>query len=337
MSNIYLYADESGNTGTNLFDNSQPYFYMATLFSPIDIDKNEQFKNDFMNILNNENELHFNDLDKNNLTIISEQILQLFEHYNITSLLTIIEKKYLPKIHFFNTFFDSGLNPKVPSNMYQQRMHRFIALAIVLEDFTDSDAKTFYSLIEDEDYIEISNFINKIQKKVIQNESEELTNILNPIFEFAKQKPQECLSNFNKKELLPNFFVLPLIMEHTIKTYPNKKAIFKHDYNSKIFKGMNHIIDIACNYKMNDDAFGSFAHMTKNNIFSNGIQFIDSKNSLGIQLSDFVVSFAKAHHEDKIDTFSCTKMCEYIEQTSMNGVGQDFTNGELKSYEQHIK
>ncbi len=33
-----VYTDESGNTGENLFDTSQPYFWTGTLVSLFDID-----------------------------------------------------------------------------------------------------------------------------------------------------------------------------------------------------------------------------------------------------------------------------------------------------------
>ena len=40
----FLFADESWNSWTNLFDESQPYFYIATLFSDMNIDSDEKFK-----------------------------------------------------------------------------------------------------------------------------------------------------------------------------------------------------------------------------------------------------------------------------------------------------
>ena len=38
---MFFYIDESGNTGLNLNDNSQPYLYYGVLSSPIDLDSSE--------------------------------------------------------------------------------------------------------------------------------------------------------------------------------------------------------------------------------------------------------------------------------------------------------
>jgi len=35
---IYAYTDESGNTGNNLFDDTQPWFWTGTLLSKDDLD-----------------------------------------------------------------------------------------------------------------------------------------------------------------------------------------------------------------------------------------------------------------------------------------------------------
>src|SRR5262249_39731384 len=38
MTNLFAYTDESGNTGMNLFDPAQPWFWTVTLVAPHDLD-----------------------------------------------------------------------------------------------------------------------------------------------------------------------------------------------------------------------------------------------------------------------------------------------------------
>jgi integrase len=47
MPNLYAYADESGNTGMNLFDPNQPWFWTVTLVAPHDLDPPAQEKHQY--------------------------------------------------------------------------------------------------------------------------------------------------------------------------------------------------------------------------------------------------------------------------------------------------
>lgn len=338
MEKVFLYADESGNSGTNLFDLSQPYFYIATLFSNTDIDSDEKFKNDFLAILGDREELHYNEINSDELINISENIVDLFTKYNITGLLTIIEKKYLPKVHFFNTFFDSGINPHIDPLMYGRRLERFFVLFGVVKKFSNEYSKEFHTLWKDQNFSEISKFIKKLHKIIIQGEEQNFINIINPILNYAEENPESFLPKFDKKYLLPNFHALPLIMHYTRTKYPNKKAIFKHDHNSKIFKGLPSIIlEKAYNFDFDTSDFSLITDMRKDHTFSEGIAFIDSKNSYGIQLADFIVSFFKAYNEDKINKAEFNKICSFVEELPYSGISEQITINEICSYEKYFK
>lgn len=337
MEQIFLFADESGNSGTNLFDMSQPYFYIATLFSDIDMDSDEQFKNDFLFILGQREELHYNEINNDELISISEGILDLFTKYNISALLTEIEKSYLPKIHFFDTFFDSGINPHIDPIMYGRRMERFFILFGVLKKFSNEHSQEFYTLWQGQKYDEISLFIQKLHTIIIKNESKNFINTINPILNYAKDNPEKFLPKFDKKYLLPNFHALPLIMHYTREKYPNKKAIFKHDHNSKIFKGLpSKILEKAYNFDFDTSDFSLITDIRKDNSFSKGIEFIDSKNSYGIQLSDFIVSFFKSYNENKINKSDFTKMSSFIESLPRYGISEQITINEICSFKKYV-
>jgi hypothetical protein len=180
MSNkIYLYTDEAGNTGTDLFnDIHQSFFYTATIFSKKDIDINKNIKNKFETILltlQSDNsqikEIHFTELNEEEKSFVTNEIIDILEEYNLELLISIIEKKYLPKLFFIDEFFDSGINPIIPFDIYNIRIHRFFLVFGITQNFTDEDSERFYKLFRSMDTEKIILFIKEIKPKLLNNQS----------------------------------------------------------------------------------------------------------------------------------------------------------------------
>jgi hypothetical protein len=109
---IYLYADEAGNTGTDLFnDKNQPIFYTSVIFSKndIDIDIDVNIKEDYQKICDEflksgVSEIHFTELSPEERKNVSKAMLELIKRYDLKVFISLIEKKYLPKLFFIDEF-----------------------------------------------------------------------------------------------------------------------------------------------------------------------------------------------------------------------------------------
>ena len=115
---MFFYIDESGNTGLNLNDNSQPYLYYGVLSSPIDLDLSELPELlDIRKILSVKR-IHANEIGYEKLSKAYELFVKLIKKYELKFDLYKIKKRDYILISFFDQLFDQGLNPAVPWNWY---------------------------------------------------------------------------------------------------------------------------------------------------------------------------------------------------------------------------
>ena len=115
---MFFYIDESGHTGTNLFDPSQPLLYYGVLSSNANLDILGQ---DPFPLLRNQlgvERLHAAELGNRRLVSIVEELTRVQRKYEITFDLYRVVKADHALICFFDQVFDQGLNPAVPWTAY---------------------------------------------------------------------------------------------------------------------------------------------------------------------------------------------------------------------------
>lgn len=115
---MFFYVDESGNTGLNLNDNSQPYLYYGVLSSPVDLDSSEL--PELIDIRENLSvtRIHANEIGYDKLSKVYKLFIELIKKYNLKFDLYKLNKRDYIVISFFDQVFDQGLNPVVPWNWY---------------------------------------------------------------------------------------------------------------------------------------------------------------------------------------------------------------------------
>jgi len=342
---IYLYADEAGNTGTDLFnDKNQPYFYTSVIFSQKDVDIDQNIKKDYQQICDDYlqsdvSEIHFTELLTEERKNISKAMLELIKKYDLKVFISLIEKKYLPKLLFIDEFFDCGLNPKVPSEMYNVRMYRQILTFGIVSEFTDEDSEIFYKLFANQDNVGLISFIKEMIPKITKNKPQGHIDLVVNSLNYVIENIESFAFKMDKKRLLPNFHILNLIMHYSRQQYPNKEAIFKHDYNSNILKGMpKKLFNQVCkSFDVNMEDFSLISDIKEDKIFKNGIVFDDSQNSIGIQIADFFVSSFRLYFENKLNKEESEELITFLEnEIPINGISFKHTLSEICKYEKYI-
>ncbi len=90
---LFAYTDESGNTGHNLFDPNQPYFWTGTLLTHSDIDATSWDQHETWTATLGVNELHGNELGIGRINKIAESVLSFLETQQAQFVFTQIEKR----------------------------------------------------------------------------------------------------------------------------------------------------------------------------------------------------------------------------------------------------
>lgn len=298
VNNVFIYADESGNTGQNLWDSHSPFFYQGAIISYGDIEsiistEIEEYCQEF-----GVKRLHAFDLGEVKVVDVCEKLLSLIKKYNWKFHCTTVEKSYLPAIKFVDTFFDFIDNQVVEPDWFLKEQNRhYICLVIDHLMASDNLGQEFWNclILQNKDEakkvcIEImarnkkmgTSDINKIIEKVILS-------ALNDIDRFTFFAEKGRIKNIYKGHT-PNMIGFHSLLSEAhefCKQNHSSVSKFTHDLSDEFKKTM----------RQDHKSFEKI-HIQKNNGFFKIIytdyalgEFIleSSKNSYVLQLVDLIL------------------------------------------------
>lgn len=133
---MFFYIDESGNTGNNLFDSTQPVLSYGLLSCPVNLDIRARGIHRKMLRRLGVTTLHANELREQGLAEIGDLLLQLHKEVRFDFDYYFVNKRDFALVTFFDHVFDNVLNPAVPWTLYQTPM-RYVALIKLAALFDD--------------------------------------------------------------------------------------------------------------------------------------------------------------------------------------------------------
>jgi hypothetical protein len=127
---MYFYIDESGHTGSNLFDPDQSVLYYGVVSSDVDLDTEAQAAVQVLRDRLGVARLHSNELGVARLTLIAKDVARITADFRLTFDLLKVMKPDHALISFFDQTFDQGLNPAVPWMWYWSPMKYLLLFAV---------------------------------------------------------------------------------------------------------------------------------------------------------------------------------------------------------------
>lgn len=109
---LYAWADESGNSGLNVFDAGQPMFWSGTLISPTDLDGASSSHAKWLAKAQT-TELHGKELHFSGLNKIGDSVQDFLRENNCRFVLTQIDKEFHVVTTFVAMIFASDVNEAV--------------------------------------------------------------------------------------------------------------------------------------------------------------------------------------------------------------------------------
>lgn len=140
---MFVFIDESGNSGQNMADKDSPFFYHLALLSKynIDLDLNGRIKKLLKS--HSLDELHGAEIS-NLLDELSPTILQELKDNNASFYYAEVEKSYLTYAKLYDTIFDNVENQGVRWTAYQLRPLRLMLLCNIIGIVDEKIAIDFY-------------------------------------------------------------------------------------------------------------------------------------------------------------------------------------------------
>jgi hypothetical protein len=218
---MFFYIDESGNTGTNLFDENQPHLYYGCLSAEKNLDEtlNEDIKQ--LRELSKIRYLHASELGIQGIEKIIPKLVQLIDKHSINFSLQMLKKEDFAIICFFDQVFDQEVNPAVPWSMYYTPL-RYILLINLFHLFDKKLKKLAWDArIQQNDNksnVRLQKLCEILLSNLHKNNSfdTKIRDVLNDGLNWAKTNPEKIYYNVsngdNAKQIAPNLICFQSIL-----------------------------------------------------------------------------------------------------------------------------
>lgn len=309
---LFFYVDESGNTGTNLFDEKQLMLHYGVLCSQTDLDISAK---DLIKSAKNYlgvSRLHANELGFKGLESIVDYLYEFDEKYIPWFGIYSVKKIDFALICFFDQVFDQGINPAMTWSGYWTPLRYVLLFKIAMLFDIDLLQKAWAARIELDDEkssIMLSQICDDLLVRIRIIPDERSRKIISDTLHWAGTNPDKLSYNCeNKDEILsvaPNIIGFQSVM-HSIADKigsPDIPARIIVDHQSQFNKAQQTLADY---YKIGRDKNPIWEMgpglpvIDLSNIPKIPIEFKSSHESVGLELVDIYLWLSKQIIEGNI-------------------------------------
>ena len=294
---LFAWADESGNSGLNVFDTGQPMFWSGTLISPMDLDTGASVHADWLSATQS-TELHGKTLHFSGLNKIADSVRDFLRRNSCKFVLTRIEKEFHVITTFVTIVFDSDVNETVAPLYDHVPIFRKDIAKEFMSIFHLRDRKEFWSAYLKRDLGAFSKLLLNLELRVRELCVEErLAGFICEALSWARVNPARIMHAPISLEESPNARALLLLVDgiHKMAGAEARVIRFRHDEQPEFGKMF------VADFEKIKNAFGplgspyapAYAHPV--HLFDCGLELVSSRTSLGLQLIDVLLYLMSRH------------------------------------------
>jgi hypothetical protein len=250
----------------------------------------------------NTHELHGNELGLGKIDLIANELADILLQKDIGLFFARIDKVYLAKLKFFDTYFDNGLNKAVCAHRYGVRSLRLILANKVTELIDDNMAKCFWTAYKTNNYRRLKELINKVYSNASKITDEKAKEVIQDALLWASENICIFSNALPPNYDVPNTAAMSMLianLNHRYRDIDVEFVKFIHDEQNEFKKVLKEVFDyihVAIpNYKPN--AIASDIEIIDK--YSCDFEMRNSKESLGLQFIDILLWFTKKFAQDK--------------------------------------
>jgi uncharacterized protein DUF3800 len=144
---LFAFVDETGNTGSNVFDEAQPDFFTGALITKSNFDVLHKKTLRAICQKHGFRSLHASVLGFGPIEKIAPDLLNLLKKVDARFFVSRVEKRYLVATKLYDTFFDSGENPAANWNAYNVRVMKLTLCFKLATILTDEIEREFWAML----------------------------------------------------------------------------------------------------------------------------------------------------------------------------------------------
>lgn len=314
---LIAYADESGNTGQDLFNDSQPYFWTGALLSPVDMQiAGRKAHQDWQRALGVK-ELHGSELRLEGIAKIALDLRNFLASNSSSFVISKVEKVYHAGTTLAWVLFDSDFNMAVsPRHDHAPLLKRMLSLAI-LDFLREKDLKSFWFAYQKRDLHSFATILETLQFRILEIDGDKrMKELLLDALAWGAQNPGEILRNAGDQSDSPNILAVGLLLNGINEHLPELSRVVKfvHDEQSQFGRSIMSEYEKNKNIThMGDHPFLPVRLVRVKN-FSCPIEFVSSHTSIGLQIIDVILWLVK-RTEERPETplpENCADLLDYV-------------------------
>jgi len=320
---MYAYVDETGNTGSNIFDPEQPVFMTAALITKTNFDI--VHKKDIKRISRTigEDVLHANVVGIERIEQIAGDLLNLFKRCDARFFVSRIEKRYLAATKFVDTLFDSFENKAVPWHVYNMRPMRLLLVFKVASILTEDTAKKFWSSIlekrESRAYEIYLESLQELKEYIAELPDQRSRQLITDAIDWATENPESIYIHTNSKAArlghLPNLAAFPNLLdgiEQRSKLWKRKVIEIVHDRQSQFEGTLRDWHDLFRNAAPDVITWTMGEKYTLRRVEGSDFRISSAQESAGIQAVDTVLWLFKRVIEEQPLGYRSARLMNHV-------------------------
>jgi hypothetical protein len=327
MHALNAWTDESGNSGQNLFDDDQPFFWTATLLSPMDLDEAGKLHHQRWLQSLGATELHGNDLGVARINSIAESLKELLEQSHAQFIFTRIEKQFHAGGKLVGLILDSEANRAVsPAHDFIPMLRRKLTFDL-FRYLTFRELKDFWNAYGRKDLNAFRRILGNLQLRVYnQHKDRRAREVLLDALGWAAANPEAILHTSRRDSDSPNILAMLLLLEgiHQVSDRACKVIRFVHDDQNEFGKSMARCFESTKNVRGSGAGQSQWFQLKTVKKFACPIEILPSYSSVGLQAVDVILYLMSKYIEGSYlpRRDACAALAEYITRVA---ILRDFT------------
>ncbi|MGP9819903.1 DUF3800 domain-containing protein [Salinarimonas sp. NSM] len=319
---IYAYVDETGNTGHNLFDKTQPDFFTGALITRGDFDASHGMRTrEIARHLGHES-LHGKELGFWRIEDVSKDLYQIFQSSRAHFFVSRVEKRYLLATKVFDVLFDSGENAAVAWHHYNLRLQRLMLTFKLASVMQENSARLLWNCIlepnEKRAYAGLPVACKAILGDVESLKDPRAKEVLQAGLIWARDHPESIQIYVERKQSRQGHFPNLVAFTNLLKGLDNLSSLWRrpvhkitHDEQSEFSKTLTAYHTMFSN--ASEETFRWAGEEHKFQLVPSS-QLIISKDSLspGVQIADVVLWLYHQFRKGKELPSGCLMLVMYV-------------------------
>lgn len=306
---MFIYADESGNSGRNIFDD-QEYYHQGAILAVTDMEPAVEAVIRPILEAKGITRLHAHELPRREVAEIVTKLMDALDAETPWQFhLTTIHKPYLATTKFVDTVFDSGENVAVPPLWYNVEVFRHVLCCVIDNMLTPRNRERFW-------WAYLSNNIDGF-KAAIRNAETYLDRatkdrrtrqIIRDAFRFALRHPDQFRLTTSKPRRAyqldtPNMVAFSSLLQaihHFVEEHGSVPVAFYHDSQQEFGTSMREMHDMFGPIRLKDHPRGGPPDFEFADYNLPQFSLPSSKDNVALQATDILLWVAGREKEDNL-------------------------------------